>query len=62
MKSEDKDSNTGGTTSAHVEDTTTSEESTAPSGAPIIIPRVAFRKSKDFRYYPYDVGARILHT
>ena len=31
-KSEDKDSNTGGTAGAHVEDTTTTEESTAPSG------------------------------
>ena len=31
-KSEDKDSNTGGTTGAHVEDTTTNEDSTAPSG------------------------------
>ena len=31
-KSEDKDSNTGGTTGAHVEDTTTNEDTTAPSG------------------------------
>ena len=31
-KSEDKDSNTGATAGAHVEDTTTPEESTAPSG------------------------------
>ena len=30
-KSEDKDSNTGGTAGAHVEDTTTNEDSTAPS-------------------------------
>ena len=31
-KSEDKDSNTGGTAGAHVEDTTTNENTTAPSG------------------------------
>ena len=31
-KSEDKDSNTGGTAGAHVEDTTTNEDTTAPSG------------------------------
>ena len=31
-KSEDKDSNTGGTAGEHVEDTTTTEESNAPSG------------------------------
>ena len=31
-KSEDKDSNTGGTAGAHVEDTTTNENSIAPSG------------------------------
>ena len=30
-KSEEKDSNTGGTAGAHVEDTTTNEDSTAPS-------------------------------
>ena len=29
---EDKDSNTGGTAGAHVEDTTTNENTTAPSG------------------------------
>ena len=32
LKSEDKDSNTGGTAGAHVEDTTTNENTTAPSG------------------------------
>ena len=32
LKSEDKDSNTGATTGAHFEDTTTPKESTAPSG------------------------------
>ena len=31
-KSEDKDSNTGGTAGAHIEDATTTEDSTAPSG------------------------------
>ena len=31
-KSEDKDSNTCGTASPHVEDTTTTDESTAPTG------------------------------
>ena len=31
-KSEDKDSNMGGTAGAHVEDTTTNEDTTAPSG------------------------------
>ena len=31
-KSKDKDSNTGGTAGAHVEDTTTNEGTTAPSG------------------------------
>ena len=31
-KSEDKDSNTGNTVNAHVGDTTTTEESTAPRG------------------------------
>ena len=36
MKSEDKDSNTGGTTGAHVEDITTTKESTVPSRTPII--------------------------
>ena len=35
-KSEDKDSNTGGTTGAHVEDTTTTEESIPPSRTPSI--------------------------
>ena len=35
-KSEDNDSNIGGTTGAHVENTKTTEESTAPSGAPSI--------------------------
>ena len=35
-KSEDKDSNTGGTAGAQVEDTTTSEKSTVPSGAPSV--------------------------
>ena len=34
--SEDKDSNMGGTTGTHVEDTTTTEESTPLSGAPCI--------------------------
>ena len=36
LKSEDKDSNTGGTAGAHVKDTTTTEESNAPNGAPSI--------------------------
>ena len=36
LKSEDKDGSTGGTTGAHVEDTTTTEESITPSGAPSI--------------------------
>ena len=36
QKSEDKESNTAGTTGAHVEDTPPSEESTAPSGEPSI--------------------------
>ena len=36
MKYEDKDSNTGGTTGTHVEDTTTTEESTAYSIDPSI--------------------------
>ena len=31
-KSEDKDSNTGRITGAHIEDTTTNKDSTAPSG------------------------------
>ena len=31
-KSEDKDSNAGGTASAHVEDTTTNEDTTSPRG------------------------------
>ena len=35
-KSEDKDSNMGGTIGVHVEDTTTTEESTVPNGAPSI--------------------------
>ena len=35
-KSEDKDSSTGGTAGEHVEDTTTTEEFTAPSRAPSI--------------------------
>ena len=35
-KPEDKDSNTGGTAGAHIEDTTTTEEYNAPSGAPSI--------------------------
>ena len=35
-KSEAKDSNTGGTTGVHVEDTTTKEDSTAPSGEAIL--------------------------
>ena len=35
-KSQDKDSNTGGTTGAHVEDTTIIEKSTNPSGGPSI--------------------------
>ena len=35
-KSEDKDSNAGGTVNAHVKDTTTTEESTAPSRGPNI--------------------------
>ena len=35
-KSEDKGSNTGGTTSVHVEDTTTTEKSTVPNEAPSI--------------------------
>ena len=35
-KSKDKDSNMGGTAGAHVEDTTTTEESTVPSRAPSI--------------------------
>ena len=33
-KSKDKESNTGGTAGAHVETTTTNEDSTAPSGGP----------------------------
>ena len=37
MKSKDNNSNTGGTASAHVEDTKTTEESTAPRGAPSIV-------------------------
>ena len=40
-KSEDKDSNTGGTAGAHVEDTTTTEESTAPSEVPSISAHVS---------------------
>ena len=40
-KSEDKDSNTGGTAGAHVEDTTTNENTTAPSGgAQVFTPRL----------------------
>ena len=35
-KSEDKDSNAGGTAGAHVEDTTTNENTTAPSGGAIL--------------------------
>ena len=35
-KSEDKDSNTGGTAGAHVENTTTTEESTVSNSAPNI--------------------------
>ena len=35
-KFEDKDSNTGGTAGAHVEDTTTTEEFTVPNRAPSI--------------------------
>ena len=31
-KSEDKDNTTGGTAGAHIEDTTTNEDTTAPSG------------------------------
>ena len=41
LKSEDKASNTGGTACAHVEDTTTPEESTAPSGGASISAHVS---------------------
>ena len=40
-KIKDKDSNTGGTDGAHIEDTITPEESTAPNGAPSIVTRVS---------------------
>ena len=40
-KAEDKNSKTGGTTGTHVEDTTTTKESTAPSGGPSISAHVS---------------------
>ena len=40
QKSEDKDSNTGGTVGVHVEDITAPEESTAPSGGASIVVHV----------------------
>ena len=48
-KSEDKDSNTGSTAGAHVEDTTTTEESTAPSRAPSIGAHVSETNVQLFR-------------
>ena len=36
LESKDKNSNTGGTADAHVEDTATTEESTVPNGTPCI--------------------------
>ena len=43
-KSEDKDSNIGGTTGVHVEDATTTEESTAPSGMELLVLALRFQK------------------
>ena len=41
LKSEDKDSNTGGTDGAHVDNTMTTKESTAPSRVPSISAHVS---------------------
>ena len=49
LKSEGKDSNTGSTASAHVEDTTTTEESTTPSGGASIGAHVLETNQKSSR-------------
>ena len=49
LKSKDKDSNTGGTAGVHVEDTTTTEESIAPSRGASIGTHVLETNQQSFR-------------
>ena len=48
-KSEDNNSNTGGTASAHVEDTATPEDSTAPNGGASIVAHVLEINQESYR-------------
>ena len=59
-RSEDKDGNTGGTAGAHVEDTTTTEESTVPNKAPSIgthVSKINVQSSNSLRTVEEILGA-----